>query len=412
LDEAAATMSEPVSYDRHAETSTLAACLISRPARDEARRHLTGGDFFEPMFEVIWEAMGRLDRQGEGVDPARLLSLLQNSHPNAAKMLPDLVTWPAVAEHVAGYAEDVRKWATKRRLHTEAIRTAQMALNPDSDATNLAATVANRFAAIRDSGSPQDAESITLGELLTEVDEEPDWIVPGLLERRDRLILTGVEGLGKSYLLRQIAVMGAAGMDPFDPGVRIKPLSVLIIDCENSMRQVRRKVRPVVDFARKYGTGNADQVNLLCSHRIDITADRDLARIHRELDACQPDLVAIGPLYRLVPRALQTDDEAAPVLAALDTIRDRGISLLIEAHAGHSIGKGGERDLRPRGSSALLGWPEFGYGMRKIADVYADLVAWRGDRDERNWPDRLRHCNQHIRWVPVDPTPIPEEAWA
>jgi replicative DNA helicase len=406
-------MTEPVSYDRHAETSTLAACLISKTARDEARRHIAGGDFFEPAYEVIWDTMSVLDRQGKGVDPAALLSLLQTSNPNAASLLPDLVTWPAMADHVADYAETVRGWATRRRLHAEALRTAQLALKPDTDTGNLAATVATRFAAIRDSGSTQDAESITLGELLHEVDEEPDWLVPGLLERRDRLILTGVEGLGKSYLLRQIAVMGAAGLDPFDPGLRIKPLSVLIIDCENSTRQVRRKVRPVVDFARRHGNGNADQVNLLCSHRIDITADRDLARIHRELDACQPDLVVIGPLYRLVPRALQTDDEAAPLLAALDTIRDRDIALLIEAHAGHTIGKGGERDLRPRGSSALLGWPEFGYGMRKVANGYADLVAWRGDRDERNWPDRMRHCDKHIRWVPIDVMPLPnEETWA
>ena len=73
-------------------------------------------------------------------------------------------------------------------------------------------------------------------------------------------------------------------------------------------------------------------------------------------------ILAIGPLSRLVPRALQTDDEAAPVLAALDTIRDRDIALLIEAHAGHTVGKGGQRDLRPRGSSALLGWPGLGVG--------------------------------------------------
>lgn len=406
-------MSEPVSYDRHAETSTLAACLISRTARDEARKHITGGDFYEPSYEVIWDAMARLDRQGHGVDPAALLSMLQTSSPHAARMLPDLVTWPAVADHVADYAGVVREWATRRRLHAEALRVTQLALNPEANTSGLAAGIANRFAAIRDAGTTEDAQSITLGELLMAIDDEPDWLIPGLLERRDRLMLTGEEGLGKSYLLRQIAVMGAAGLDPFDPGLRIKPLSVLIVDCENSTRQVRRKVRPVVEFARRYGNGNADQVNLLCSHRIDITSDRDLARIHRELDACQPDLVVIGPLYRLVPRALQTDDEAAPLLAALDTIRDRDIALLIEAHAGHSIGKHGQRDLRPRGSSALLGWPEFGYGMRTVASGYADLVAWRGDRDERNWPDRLRHDNHRIRWVPVDLAEIPNtEEWA
>lgn len=396
-------------HDRHAEVSTLAACLSSRPARDEARKHLTGSDFYDPSHETIWDAMSTLDRTGSGVDPAAVLGAVQRNEA-AARLLPTLVTWPAVPEHVAAYAETVRGWAVRRRLWNEATQLRAKAYNPETPVANLAANTATRFANIRDAGATEDAESRTLSEVLAEVDDEPDWLIPGLLERRDRLMLTGEEGLGKSHLLRQIAIMGAAGIHPFEPDKRIKPLSVLIVDCENSVRQVRRKVRGVVDFAHRHGHQAiaADHVNLLCSHRMDITADRDLARIHREFDACQPDMIIIGPLYRLVPRALQTDDEAAPVLAALDTLRDRDASLLIEAHAGHAIGKGGNRDLRPRGSSALLGWPEFGYGMRKVANGYADLVPWRGDRDERDWPDRVRHCNEHIRWIPIDATPIGE----
>lgn len=412
-------------FDRSAEIATLAACLQSRIARQAARRHISGADFASPVHELIWDQMSRLDRGGKDADPAALLSLLQaglasatpttrQTHASAIELLPTLVTWPAFGEHVATYAETVREWSVRRRLNAEAIRIQQQALNPAIDFTGMAATAAARVTAVRDSGqASEDAESITLGELLAEVDDEPDWVIPGLLERRDRLMLTGVEGLGKSHLLRQIAIMGAAGLDPFDPGKRINPLSVLIIDCENSARLVKRKVRRVVEFASRYGHGRPENVNLLCSSRIDIATDRDLARIHREADACQPDLVVIGPMYRLAPRAIQTDDEAAPILAALDTLRDRGITLLIEAHAGHSIGQHGQRDLRPRGSSALLGWPEFGYGMRNVADGVADFVPWRGDRDQRDWPYRLRRCNQHIRWIPIDESvQLGTEEWA
>lgn len=404
-----------ITYDALAESSTIAACLMSRTARDEAKRHIGGLDFFDQRHQHIWEAMSQMDRESRPVDASSVRITLQAKSPNAAALLPELVTWPAMADNVGEYAETVRGWAVRRRLYNLATMVHQKVMKPDAETTTLAATIANEFAAVRDSGITSDAESLTLGELLDDADEEPDWLVPGLLERRDRLMLTGEEGLGKSYLLRQIAIMSAAGLDPFDMGKRIKPISVLIVDCENSLRQVRRKVRPVVAFAQKHGLGHPENVNLLCSKRIDITADRDLARIHRELDACQPDMVIIGPLYRLVPRALQTDDEAAPVLAALDTIRDRDISLLIEAHAGHAIGRGGVRDLRPRGSSALLGWPEFGYGMRQIAGGYADVVPWRGDRDERNWPDRLRHASDGIRWIPVDgdwQPPMEENRWA
>ena len=74
----------------------------------------------------------------------------------------------------------------------------------------------------------------------------------------------------------------------------------------------------------------------------------------------------------------------------------------MEAHAGHAIGAGGERDLRPRGSSALLGWPEFGMGLRKHDedDTLARLVRWRGDREARDWPEYLRR-GIDWPWVPA-----------
>ena len=398
--------------DPDAERAVLAACILSRTAREEARRHLVGLDFNEPAHEQVWQAMSRLDRHGKGVDPTTIHAALGTNR-QAVTLLPDLVTLPVVAEHVTEYAAIVRGWSVKRRLYAEAVRTQQEALNPDVSAQGLAATVATRFAQVRDSGVTEDAQSITLDELVAVEDTEPEWLIPGLLERCDRLILTGEEGLGKSHLLRQIAVMSAAGLHPFDPGHHIPPVPVTIVDCENSQPQVRRRVRQVLGFAKRYGQASAGMVNLLCSHRLDLARDRDLAMLHRELDATQPALVVIGPLYRLAPRALQTDDEAAPILAALDTLRERGCALLIEAHAGHAIGRGGTRELRPRGSSALLGWPEFGYGMRAVESDYgrrAELSPWRGDRDERDWPRNLRECSQRIRWVPDDTTA--EAAWA
>jgi len=123
------------------------------------------------------------------------------------------------------------------------------------------------------------------------------------------------------------------------------------------------------------------------------------------LDTFTPDVLFIGPLYRLTPRAINSDDDAAPLLAALDTIRDRGVALVMEAHAGHAVGVGGERDLRPRGSAALMGWPEFGLGLRVDRDDSEtfNVVPWRGGRDSREWPSRMRRgfFREEFPWVPV-----------
>jgi ATPase subunit of ABC transporter with duplicated ATPase domains len=56
---------------------------------------------------------------------------------------------------------------------------------------------------------------LDLDAFLAEPDPEYDWLIPGLLERGDRVIVTGQEGKGKSTLLRQIGVQVAAGIHPF-----------------------------------------------------------------------------------------------------------------------------------------------------------------------------------------------------
>lgn len=389
-------------HDRDAEQAVLAACIASATARKEARRHISGSDFYEPWHEEIWDAMSRLDRHNKAVDGPVLNSVL-GAGSRAQRELITVIGILALPDHVGTYAEIVRGWSTRRRIQAEATRVLQQVMNPDVTPVGFAASVAGRFAAIRDSGSTEeDFTARTLAELLAEEDDEPEWLIPGLLERRDRFMLTGEEGLGKSHLLRQFAIHAAAGLHPFDSGVPIPAIRTMIIDCENTWSQVRRKARPMAEWARRRGEDPSDRLMVDCTARMDITRDKDLARIHQLLDVWAPDLVVIGPLYRLVPRALQTDDDTAPVLAALDTIRDRGCALLMEAHAGHAIGKGGTRDLRPRGSSSLLGWPEFGFGMKSIgAEGYADLVHWRGAREQRLWPQRFRR-GDGFRWVPHD----------
>ena len=388
----------PQRSDRGAEVALIAACMESKTARQEARRHLVSADFDDPRHESVWDAMTRLDRHGKAVTPTTLSAVVGPELTKA--VLVDAITTVGYPDAVADYAEIIRGWSMRRRIEQEAQKVLRDVMNPAINASGFAAGVASRFAGIRDSnGAADDITGLTVAELLAQEDDAPDWLIPGLLERRDRLMLTGEEGLGKSHLLRQFAILAAAGVDPLTLD-RIPPIRATIIDCENTWSQVRRRVRPIVEFAARYADDPSDRVVVDCTSRMDITRDKDISRIHQLLDATQADLVVIGPLYRLVPRALQTDDDTAPVLAAIDTIRDRGCAVLIEAHAGHALGKGGVRDLRPRGSSSLLGWPEFGYGMRGIGtEGYADLVQWRGPREERDWPARLRKADG-FRWVP------------
>src|SRR5690606_8696766 len=165
-----------------------------------------------------------------------------------------------------------------------------------------------------------------------------DWIVHGLLERQDRLVITGGEGAGKSYLTQQLAILSASGIHP-STFEQIDPVKVLFVDAENSEKQWRRRVRPLVRKAAQHGSVDPRfAMHVRTVPRLDITNEKDLGWVHRLIDEYAPDMLVIGPLYKLSPKAIQTDDDAAPLIAALDGLRARGCALVMEAHAGHGKG--------------------------------------------------------------------------
>lgn len=184
-------------HDATAERAVLSVMLRSKIARQEIRKHLVSADLYEPAHELIWDAIGRLDRAGKSVDPMTVLPLVRPDA-RAVQILPDLVTLPVATESAGDYAEQVRDWATRRRIVQAATNARQQAMQPDLNPTGYAASLVNTFAGIRDFGAATDeTTALTLTELLAMPEEPYDWAIPDLLERGDRLILTGEEGMGK-----------------------------------------------------------------------------------------------------------------------------------------------------------------------------------------------------------------------
>ena len=245
----------------------------------------------------------------------------------------------------------------------------------------------------------------TLKEIQEAKEEERHWVVDDLLERRERFVLTGAEGGGKSHWMRQIMVTAAAGMHPFERHRKIEPVTVLAIDAENTELQWQRTTQYITRMADRMGQRDPrEYVVVQAGYRLDFTQQSHVDVVHRWIDQYRPDIVYLGPLYKLVPKEVTNDDDAAPLLAALDSFRERDVALLMEAHAGKSKEPGGERNMAPRGSSALLGWPEFGYGLRPLQNDpdMAVMVPWRGDREQRPWPKLLRRgVDGEYPWMPA-----------
>jgi hypothetical protein len=276
-------------------------------------------------------------------------------------------------------------------------------LAPTMQPSDVASSMHRRIGEVLDRHASTDDEVVSLRQVLLGVDNY-DWIIPGILERMDRLIVTGPEGAGKTTWCRQMVVLAAAGINPITFEPNMDPARVLVVDAENTEKQWRRGVRWMATQAAREGKADPqDRIFIKAGHRIDITRGTELAKIHRYIDEFNPDIVYIGPLYKMVPGAITNDDDAAPLIMALDSIRERNVALIMEAHAGKATDPGGNRNLAPRGSSALLGWPEFGLGLRPSEDIpgLVDIIRWRGDRDERNFPTSMTRGGPLWPWSPA-----------
>jgi replicative DNA helicase len=392
----------------NAEQAVLGAILRSNSVYREAAKLITGADFANPHMGAVFDGIGRLVATGESVD-ATTVEVHFPAWEVRGLSSADPWLWLDAAPHpqvVVNAARIVRAGALRRRGEDVMSR----ALADIKDTGNDPATVIERVQRDLVSESRGELTSVTLADVLLTPDEQ-DWIVPGLLEAKDRLILTGHEGLGKTTLVRQLLILPAAGIHPFtfEP---IEPVTALVVDAENTAKQWMRATRWMVGQAmRTTKRDPSHRIHMSLSGRLNLLDPTTLGDIHRLIDQHKPGLVFIGPLYRLALQ-MNTDEQISPVIAALDSIRDRGVALVIEAHAGHAVGVNGIRDVRPRGSSALLGWPEFGYGIRKdtrddAPDSRFEFVAWRGARETRDWPTALRRGN----WEMGDWPWLVDEEW-
>lgn len=242
-----------------------------------------------------------------------------------------------------------------------------------------------------------------LHQFLAVVDPPTSWVIPGLLERGDRLIWTGTEGLGKTMVVRMLAVCAAAGVQPFTDE-RFTPQRVLMIDCENSPRQSRKHFRNLERVARLRLSPVPDD-GLFIIHKpmgIDLARADDAAWLLERVTAHKPDLLICGPFYRLHAAEKEEESAARRVVTALDAARlQADCALVVEHHAPHG-NSNGVRALRPFGSTLLMRWPEMGMGISPASEETpcrnVDVKPWRGNRDERHWPRALRWGNSDTNW--------------
>lgn len=387
-------------HDLAAERAVLGSMLLASFAVEDGLQ-LGDSDFYHPPHRLIHEVIADLFAEGKPIDPLSVNAELQErglvQKTGGGLYLHELTAAVTSPGSIGHFVEIVRDRSTLRSVLAAAQRAQQWAYEPQGDDANtIAERAADAMRRVSDWGSVDDTpNALTLDQLLAE-EITYNWLVPGLLERGDRLVITGAEGLGKSTVARQIAVAVAAGLHPFNL-TPVEPRRVLVIDCENGRQMSQRKFRPMAEAAARKGHPVGNQLHLeIRPEGLDLHKHQDARWLLKRVEKYQPDLLVIGPLYRLAMGDSNDDTAAKGVAAVLDKARAvSGCALVMETHSPHQTNNSGKRTVRPFGSSVWLRWPEFGYGIQYADEPGAqelrlvDWVPWRGARDERQWPHQL-----------------------
>ena len=248
--------------------------------------------------------------------------------------------------------------------------------------------------------APDPGRLVEWQSFLAETDDDTyDWIIPGLLEKSERVIVVAAEGVGKTMLARQIAICSMWGIHPFTYQ-SMDQVRTLTIDLENPERIIRRTSRAIgaaaANRAKMYRKVSSPTGSLVVKpDGLDLLKASDRLIIEEHIEKTNPQLVVIGPLYKAFvdPGGRTSESVAVEVAKYLDYLRTTyGCALWMEHHAplGSSMST---RDLRPFGSAVWSRWPEFGISLTPdfaaTTPYVYDVRHFRGARDERHWPTKI-----------------------
>lgn len=383
--------------DIDAEVAVLGAVLVSPRVLDDVGTHLTPSDFYRPAHQEAFAAMLRLRSEGAPIDVVSVAGAVRASGGSCSpEDLMSIQTAVASIGAASRHSRTIVDHALRRQAIAVASEIASAAYGT-SDVDALIRTAGDLVASlVRPTPDHPPGDLIDLrGFIGRERETIPggEWAVPGLLRRTWRAMFVAAEGVGKTTVMRQLAILTARGVHPF-AFTSIPPVRTLMVDCENPAEVIDHQVGLILPNLHELEPGWC----WLWSRPqgIDLRSRSSRAELEAAIAFVQPSLVCLGPVYKTYRQQASENYElvAMEVQQVLDDLRTRyQFALVLEHHAPGSSGMS-KRELKPKGSAVWMAWPEFGITLkpgevRNGAVQELELRRYRYDRIPSSWPQKL-----------------------
>ncbi|MGW4126390.1 LAGLIDADG family homing endonuclease [Nocardia sp. NPDC004711] len=197
-------------YDPTAERTLIGTALLAPDRRRNEFLSVQLEDWFNPEARHIAIVIAEMMTAGHPVDQNTVLVEAQNRGLVPARIKPrtllDCGDAAGLPESAGVHAERIRALSAARKLSQVGMRLAQRmetAWTSGTDPADIAAAISETRRACGD--AERIATAVTepptrMGDFLS-IPDTHEWLVPNLLERMDRIVLTGAEGGGKALAL-------------------------------------------------------------------------------------------------------------------------------------------------------------------------------------------------------------------
>lgn len=324
LTEAALAKLPPSAPD--AEQAALGAMLMEREALRAGAEVLDGNDFYTPGHAHIFDALHHLAMQGQPADLVlveerlRELDLLEDV--GGPPYLTELLEAAPTAAMLPHYATILRRKTAQRR-----VRAASIAYVEAPDDENLAAL---RGAAAEGGESAPPLAVTAWPELVRDTIPEVPWQIEGILPERGLGSLTADTGVGKTWLLADLALSVAAGELVWGQFALRRPGPVLYLDEESGAAELSRRFSKLA-----HGRGLAERglpVFALSYASLKVDDPQGLDALLRLVREHRPAVVILDSLIRFHSQDENSNSGMARVTAALRRLTQEGPAVLSAHH--------------------------------------------------------------------------------
>jgi hypothetical protein len=178
---------------------------------------------------------------------------------------------------------------------------------------------------------------LTTGEI-----PEYDWLVDSFLAKGDIGLIIGDGGVGKSWIMLDLAVHMAMGKDEW-LGMKLNGHKVMVVDQENPEVTVRKRLH-----ALGFRPPHAENLKYAWYQNVLLDDKDQVARLYDDVATFQPDMLLLDSLSRMHLRNENANEEMNPLIngAIYPLARNMGVTVPMIHHVSKAGGSRGATSIR------------------------------------------------------------------